>query len=130
MNEQIRRMILDAEFYTLEGCFINELSNIDADPDASIARARVPPGVTTRWHRVRKTTERYVLLSGSGRVEVGDLLAQDVYAGDVVLIPPGCRQRITNIGADDLIFLAVCTPRFRSEAYEEIDPEPMKVEEK
>ena len=130
MNEQIRRMILDAEFYTPEGCFINELSNIDADPDVSIARARVPPGATTRWHRVTKTTERYVLLSGSGRVEVGDLLAQDVYAGDVVLIPPGCRQRITNIGADDLIFLAVCTPRFRSEAYEDIDPEPMKVEEK
>jgi mannose-6-phosphate isomerase-like protein (cupin superfamily) len=126
MHEEVRRMIPDAEFYTPERCFINELSNIDADPDASIARARVPPGVTTRWHRVRGTTERYVLLSGSGRVEVGNLPAQDVCAGDVVLIPPGCRQRITNLGAEDLIFLAICTPRFQPGAYEDIDSEPMQ----
>ena len=130
MNEEIRRMIPDAEFYTPERCFINELSNIDADPDASIARARVPAGVTTRWHRVVGTTERYVLLSGSGRAEVGNLPAQDVSVGDVVLIPPGCRQRITNIGADDLIFLAICTPRFRPDIYEDIDPAPMPVNEK
>lgn len=123
MHEEVRRMIPDAEFSTPERCFINELSNTDADPDVSIARARVLPGVTTRWHRLRETTERYVLLSGSGRVEVGNLPAQEVSAGDVVLIPPGCRQRIANFGAEDLIFLAICTPRFRPDAYEDIDPE-------
>ena len=126
MHEEVRRMIPDAEFFTPERCFINELSNIDADPDASIARARVPPGVTTRWHRLRGTTERYVLLSGSGRVEAGNLPAQDVSTGDVVLIPPGCRQRITSSGDEDLIFLAICTPRFRPGNYEDIDPEPMQ----
>jgi mannose-6-phosphate isomerase-like protein (cupin superfamily) len=119
-------MIPDAEFYTPELCFVNELSNSDADPDASIARVRVPSGVTTRWHRLRETTERYVLLSGRGRIEMGKLPAQDVSAGDVVLIPPDCRQRITNLGAEDLIFLAVCTPRFRPDHYEDIDPEPMQ----
>jgi mannose-6-phosphate isomerase-like protein (cupin superfamily) len=122
MREQVRPMDLRAEFHTDEGCFIAELSNIAEDADASIARARVPPGVTTRWHRVSATTERYVILSGSGRVEVGELPAQDVAPNDVVLIPPGCRQRITCTGAEDLVFLAVCTPRFRPEAYEDIDP--------
>jgi oxalate decarboxylase/phosphoglucose isomerase-like protein (cupin superfamily) len=47
-----------------------------------------------------------------------------VNAGDVVLIPPSCRQRITNIGTGDLIFLAICTPRFRPAAYEDIDDHP------
>ena len=129
MREAVRRLIPDAEYYTPEGCYINELSNSSADPGASIARARVLPGVTTRWHRLRGTVERYVLLSGSGRVEVGDLPAQDVRAGDVVLIPPGCRQRISNSGVEDLVFLCICTPRFEPDAYEDIDPAPALTEQ-
>jgi mannose-6-phosphate isomerase-like protein (cupin superfamily) len=121
MKEDIKRINLSAEFYTPEKCYIIELSNTPDDPDTSIARARVAPGVTTRWHRVVGTTERYVILEGSGRVEVGGLSPQDVSVGDVVLIPPSCRQRITNLGQGDLIFLAICTPRFRPEVYEEID---------
>jgi len=117
-------MVPEAEFYTAEGCYINELSNSDADPEASIARARVRPGVTTRWHRLAGTTERYVVLSGAGKVEIGNLAVQTVAPGDVVLIPPGCRQRITGLGDEDLVFLAICTPRFRPEAYEDMETEP------
>lgn len=124
MHEEVRHLAPRTEFYTDEGCFIVELSNSETDPDASIARARVPLGVTTRWHRLSGITERYVLLSGAGRVEVGDRPAQNVYPGDVVLIPPDCRQRITCLGSEDLIFLAICTPRFRPEAYEDVDPGP------
>lgn len=125
MQAEIRRRIAAAEFYTDERCYIRELANIEADPEASIAQARVRPGVTTRWHRLAGITERYVLLSGSARVEIGDLPAQQVGPGDVVLIPPGCRQRIACLGEEDLVFLALCTPRFRNEAYEDIDPEPL-----
>lgn len=125
MNEAIKRIDLGAEFYTAEKCYIVELSNTPDDPEASIARARVAPGVSTRWHRVVGTTERYVIIEGNGRVEIGSLPPQDVTAGDVVLIPPSCRQRITNLGQEDLIFLAICTPRFRPEAYEDIDNEPL-----
>ena len=116
---------LAAEYYMDERCYIVEVSNSDADPDLSIARARVTAGVTTRWHCVHATTERYVIQSGRGLMEVGELPAQAVGPGDVVVIPPGCRQRITNTGAEDLIFLALCTPRFRFEVYEDIDPAPL-----
>jgi mannose-6-phosphate isomerase-like protein (cupin superfamily) len=109
-----------AEVPIEEGCFISELSNSAADAAVSIARARVPPGVTTRWHRVKNTVERYVILEGAGRVEVGTLPPEDVRPGDVVLIPRSARQRITNTGEGDLIFLAICTPRFLPEAYEDI----------
>jgi mannose-6-phosphate isomerase-like protein (cupin superfamily) len=125
MQEKIRRINPDAEVYTPEGCFVNELSNIDADTEASIAQARVPSGKTTRWHRLIGTTERYVILSGEGMVEIGNMVPQRVGPGDVVLIPPDCRQRIKNVGGTDLLFLAVCTPRFRPEAYEDSDPSPM-----
>jgi mannose-6-phosphate isomerase-like protein (cupin superfamily) len=117
MNPGIRKFDHGAEFATAERCYVNELSNIADDPEASIARARVTSGVTTRWHRLRDIAERYVILEGTGRVEVADLPPQDVGPGDVVLVPPGCRQRIACTSARDLVFLAVCTPRFRPEAY-------------
>ena len=70
-----------------------------------------------RWHSVEGTAERYVIVEGRGRVEVGNSEAQEVVAGDVVLIPPGVSQRITNIGDKDLIFYCVCTPRFEQSNY-------------
>ena len=121
MKEGVRKLDRAGEFFTPEGCYITELSNIADDPDVSIARARVEPGMTTRWHRLRGTAERYVILKGEALVEVGNQPPQEVTAGDVVLIPPVCRQRITNIGREDLIFLAICTPRFSKEAYEDVE---------
>ena len=123
MQASIRRHDPEQEYFTEELCFITELSNSADDPELSIARARVEPGVTTRWHRLADTTERYVILSGEGTVEVGDLPPETVGPGDVVLIPPMCRQRITNTGDSDLIFLALCTPRFTDYAYEDIEDE-------
>lgn len=121
MRELIRHLQPQAEYYFAEGCHINELSNSPDDPAVSIARARVVPGVTTHWHRLRDIAERYVILAGKGRVEVGELPPQEVTHGAVVLIPPHCWQRISNIGDEDLVFLAICSPRFRPEAYEDVE---------
>lgn len=109
------------EYYFEERCHITELWNSPDDGAASIASARVEPGVTTRLHRLNGVTERYVILEGEGRFEVGTLAPEIVRAGDVVIIPPGTAQRITNAGSGDLIFLAVCTPRFTPAIYEDID---------
>jgi mannose-6-phosphate isomerase-like protein (cupin superfamily) len=111
------------EHYLEERCHIMELFNTAADPEVSVARARVEPGVTTRLHRLIGITERYLILEGKGRVEIGTQPAQVAEAGDVFVIAPGVAQRISNTGAADLVFLAVCTPRFTSEAYEDIDPD-------
>ena len=119
MNAAIFPLRLDREFHTSEECHITELCNSPADGEASVARARVEPGVTTRWHRLRGISERYVILEGRGRMEVGELPPTDIGPGDVVLIPPHCRQRITNTGDSDLVFLCVCVPGFQLAAYEE-----------
>ena len=123
MRPTIRRVHPDDEYYFQEGCHILELSNTPDDPDVSVARVRVRPGVTTRLHRLHGITERYVILDGRGRVDVDGRTAQPVGPGDVVIIPQQCAQRITNPGEADLVFLAICTPRFVTGAYEDIDDE-------
>lgn len=112
------------EYAIAERCRILETWNRPDDPSLSVARARVGPGVTTRWHRLAGICERYLILSGRGRVEVGDLGPEAVSPGDLIYIPPGCPQRIANLGDGDLVFLALCTPRFVPEAYQDIDGEP------
>ena len=112
-----------SEYFIDEGCHILEYSNSSQDEAVSIARARVEPGVTTRLHRLHGLTERYLILEGQGLVEVGDLKPTRVNPGDVVLIPALCPQRITNTGTADLVFLAICSPRFRPSQYEDIDAE-------
>jgi len=112
------------EYYFEEGCFIIELHNTPEDPAASVARARVEPGRTTRWHSLAAIRERYLILQGNGLVEIGDQPPRPVGPGDAVQIPPGCRQRIANTGAIDLIFLAVCTPRFVVAAYQDLETDP------
>lgn len=121
MKARVLKHLPDAEFFIGEQCFITELSNGDHDEGLSIARARVTPGVSTHWHSLRGTVERYVVLEGGGLVEVGELPPQEVGPGDVVIIPAGCRQRITNTGAGDLVFLALCSPRFQPACYEDLE---------
>ena len=117
MTPQIRRADVSKEYATEENCFILEVANDADDPDVSVARARVLPGVTTQWHRLVDIDERYIIVSGNGRVEIGDLPPTLVAAGDVVRIPANTPQRITNVGQEDLVFYAVCSPRFVRSAY-------------
>ena len=110
-----------SEFYTAERCFITETWNSSTDPAMSIARARLEPGVTTAWHWLDGVIERYRILAGRGRVEVGELPARVVGPGDVVVIPAGVRQRISNIGTEDLLFDCLCTPRFTPGCYHSME---------
>jgi mannose-6-phosphate isomerase-like protein (cupin superfamily) len=112
---------LAKEFLTLERCHILETYNSAADESISIARARVEPGVTTAWHVLEHTIERYIIVEGRGWVEIGELPAADVEPGDVVIIPAAIRQRIANSGDVDLVFYCVCTPRFESKNYRSLE---------
>lgn len=119
MNPVIKTYKPDEEYLTAEDCYITELSNSDDDEEVSIARARVMPGISTRWHRLTDTTERYIITEGTGFVEINNLPATQINVGDVVIIPPMCHQRITNTGEQALIFMAICTPRFNVKNYQD-----------
>jgi len=116
VKPEIKKNDNTLEFKTDERCFILETSN-DSEDDISIARARVKPSVTTAWHKLKDTDERYIIVSGKGLVEIGELEPVEVSEGDVVRIPADTPQRIKNIGLNDLIFFAVCSPRFINSCY-------------
>lgn len=105
------------EFETEERCFITESSNDENDPEVSIAKARVEPGVRTAWHQLTNTAERYIIISGNGIVELDYSEGQIVKQGDIVRIPQGIPQRIHNTGKVDLIFYCICSPRFQAKNY-------------
>lgn len=107
------------EYYFKEGCYIQEWHNTQNDSGLSIAHVRVEAKQTTKLHTLKETTERYTILSGQAVVSVNGE-KKSVSQGDVVVIPAGAPQQITNLGDDDLCFLAICTPRFKEENYAEV----------
>jgi mannose-6-phosphate isomerase-like protein (cupin superfamily) len=86
-----------------------------------VHRPHAEPGVTTVLHFVRGTDEVYYILSGQGEVEIGGKVIGTIRPGDLLHIPADTPQRITNTGGEDLVFLAICAPRFEGERYEEVD---------
>lgn len=116
MTEYLLRAAARAEVETRERCLIAELLNDPSVPDLSLARARVPPGITTERHAL-DVDEIYLIEAGHGRMQVGDAEPFAVTAGDAVTIPAGRAQRIANAGDGELRFLCLCRPRFRPESY-------------
>lgn len=116
MKAEVRKRKDHEEYWFEEGCWITEVANDGGDEGLSVAIARVEPGSSTKWHRLEGVAERYIIASGTGRVQIGGL-DQGVERGDVVRIPANTRQRITNTGDEDLLFYVVCTPPFTRACY-------------
>lgn len=77
----------------------------------SLAHATVAVGAETMWHRLEHTDEIYYILSGRGRVSVGDETCE-IGPGDTAWIPAGVLQRIQNVSPDPLTFLCACGPAY------------------
>ncbi len=118
---KISRPDPSAEFLTGERCHILETWNDTRDPGVSVARARVVPGVTTELHVLDGIAERYLVTQGTGEIELDGQSATAIAPGDFVYIPAGVTQRITNTGADDLIFYCICTPAWREGVYRSLE---------
>jgi len=80
----------------------------------SLAEAALPPGGATDAHRHPVTEEIYYVLRGAGRMTVGTE-QREVGPGDGILIPPGTRHTIQNVGQDPLVFLCCCAPPYSHE---------------
>jgi mannose-6-phosphate isomerase-like protein (cupin superfamily) len=80
----------------------------------SLAHAVIPPGNRSIRHHLEGASEVYYLLSGRGRMHVGEEV-REVRAGDALLIPPGAVQFLENTGDEDLAFLAIVEPAWKAE---------------
>ena len=96
-----------APFTTKDGSAIREYLHTERQ---SLAEASLgPEGATTRHYHGR-SEEIYLLLEGSGRMEL-DGEEREVGPGDAILIPPGAWHRIV-AGASGLCFLCCCAPPY------------------
>ena len=106
-----------APFTTKDGSTIRSLldrTNSSAVRQ-SLAEATVPPGAATEPHRHVDVEELYYILSGTGRMTVGDE-TRDVGPLDAILIPPLARHTIRNTGSHPLVFLCCCAPPYSHDA--------------
>jgi len=92
----------------------------------SLAHATVAAGTETVWHRLNGTDEIYFILSGHGRVWVGDE-SLEVGPGDTVWIPAGVGQKIRNLGLAPLTFLCACGPAYAPHCDQRTQPTLVEV---
>jgi mannose-6-phosphate isomerase-like protein (cupin superfamily) len=100
-------------FTTLDGSTIRVLldSRLGRAENQSLAEATLEPGQATQRHYHARTEEIYVLLEGSGEIEVAGERAR-VTRGDAILIPPGARHQLAADAKGDLRFLCCCAPPY------------------
>jgi quercetin dioxygenase-like cupin family protein len=94
-------------FITKDGSTIREYLHT---PAQSLAEATLAPGQSTERHYHRLSEEIYLLVEGSGRLEV-DGEEEDVRAGDAILIPPGAWHTLV-AGAQGARLLCCCVPAY------------------
>jgi hypothetical protein len=108
-----------AGVWTNERCFIVETWNHPSDPGVALARARVPPGVTTAKHRLG-VDERYLIEKGRGRVELDDRNGSTSGRRGA---HPGTRRSAFGTRETRTSSSSVCTPRFEPRHYEDRESE-------
>jgi mannose-6-phosphate isomerase-like protein (cupin superfamily) len=91
-------------FTTKDGSTIRELHHTELQ---SLAEATLEPSQATERHYHRATEEIYVVLKGSGELEV-DGERRRVRPGDAALIPYGAWHTLENDGNSELRFLCCC----------------------
>ena len=100
---------------TADGSTIRVLLDAEAGgaQNQSLAEAVLGPGDATERHYHAETEELYVVIEGTGKMEVdGD--RREVGPGDAILIPAGAWHQI-RAGVEELRFLCCCAPPYRHE---------------
>jgi mannose-6-phosphate isomerase-like protein (cupin superfamily) len=103
-------------FTTLDGSGIREIAGPSwtAARNQSLAEATVPPGGQTAEHFHKQTEEIYYFTAGTGRMKLGDEVAE-VRAGDCVVIPPGMPHKLWADDGQELVLLCCCAPAYSDE---------------
>ena len=105
-----------SEITSGDGCRLRQLFNPlqdDLELGYSFAIARLGPGESATLHRL-KSSEVYYILTGRGELDVENETVE-VQPGMAVYVPPQGKQRIRNTGPDELGFICIVDPAWRTE---------------
>jgi len=86
----------------------------------SLAKITIPKGKASLKHYHPIVEESYFILSGKARI-VLDNQESIISAGDGVAVTPKTIHQIFNVGEENLIFIAVCSPPWTPECSVFID---------
>ncbi len=103
-------------FVAADGTLLSELLHPEREPlqlQCSVAYARLEPGATSKPHRL-SATELYFIVEGEGVMHL-DGESEPVVAGQLIYIPPGSLQSISQRGDTPLGFLCIVDPAWRAE---------------
>jgi mannose-6-phosphate isomerase-like protein (cupin superfamily) len=75
----------------------------------SLGYFRLEPGQSGPKHIHENEVEVYIVLSGKGRVDIGDETVELV-VGSILYVPPMVEHQTVNIGQSDLEFYGVFSP--------------------
>lgn len=78
----------------------------------SVAVARLSKGQKNLSHRLKTSSELFIIIEGHGIVHVEDEAAE-VSAGALVYVPPGALQWTENTGDTDLVFYCIVDPPWK-----------------
>ena len=77
----------------------------------SLAKLIVGPGQKSQRHYHKETEEIYYILSGGGRVAIGDE-SFGIGPGSAIFLPTGMAHEIHNTGEEELVFVCADAPVF------------------
>jgi len=100
-----------------DGTYIKELMSPVRDnvkAGYSLALATVKRGGKSLPHRLKSSSEVYLIIRGTGLIHIAEEV-MEVKEGQIVYIPPGSIQYIENIGDGDLVFYCIVDPPWSQE---------------
>ncbi|MGE4569297.1 MAG: cupin domain-containing protein [Bacteroidales bacterium] len=103
-------------FVAGDGTRLCELLHPEREPlqlNCSVAYARLERGCSSKPHRL-SSTEIYFIAEGEGIMHL-DGESEPVVAGQLIYIPPGALQSISQRGESALGFLCIVDPAWRAE---------------
>jgi mannose-6-phosphate isomerase-like protein (cupin superfamily) len=112
---EVRSRLSAEAFTTLDGSSIRVLLDAASGGAAnqSLAEASLEPGQATDRHYHAASEEIYVMLAGSGELEIeGE--RREIAPDDAALIPAGAWHQIT-AGENGARFLCCCAPPYSDE---------------
>ncbi|WP_284447255.1 cupin domain-containing protein [Fluviibacter phosphoraccumulans] len=113
-------------YITKDGSKIRELMHpaVHGNTAQSLAEATISAGKRTLLHRHHKAEEIYYVISGRGRMTLGDDLFP-IKTGDTVCIPPGTPHRVEAVAPTPLRILCCCSPAYAHDDTELLEAAPI-----